>query len=196
MLSPTPEITPTIADFCRSISDAKPIVLPVVAGKGDRPLECFWNVQRRIESEGGAEVLGWAIRAWPRVFAEAEHHAVWQRPDGKLVDVTPTKGEQRRLFLPDAKATYNAAQHFARPNKYQTLTDDPDITAFIEAKKKWLAIKMGDYGDVQQAAALTFQRLDVLLDRYLRPNDLCPCESGRKYKHCCAKNRNSPFWRK
>jgi preprotein translocase subunit SecA len=25
--------------------------------------------------------------------------------------------------------------------------------------------------------------------RKIMPNDPCPCGSGRKYKHCCGKNR-------
>jgi hypothetical protein len=49
---------------------------------------CFYNVPRQVEKSGGGVVYGWAI-GLSHFLVEAEKHAVWQTPEGKLIDITP-----------------------------------------------------------------------------------------------------------
>lgn len=57
---------------------------------------CFYNVDERIKADGGKEVTGWMIvqndsvkTGYNRYAAfSLIAHAVWQRPDGTLIEVT------------------------------------------------------------------------------------------------------------
>ena len=64
------------------------------------------GVQARIDIDGGAIRYGWRLREWPDMLLTAVAHAVWEEPDGTLVDITPasTPGSLS-LFAPDPAAT-------------------------------------------------------------------------------------------
>jgi hypothetical protein len=48
------------------------------------------------------------MREQASAFVEGTFHAVWRRPDGDLIDVTPrTDGLAATLFLPDAQMEWN-----------------------------------------------------------------------------------------
>lgn len=102
-----------VRTFCEQIRPSvEPQYVRIEPGSDDQPLDCFNNVRRRIEQAGGSIVLGWAIWEWPRVFVEAEHHAIWAPPDGTpWQDITPAADPsfRRRLFLADNMATYDFA---------------------------------------------------------------------------------------
>jgi hypothetical protein len=65
-----------------------------------KPQQCFANVDRKVEREGGIRVFGWTphwrlVEAIPGPgYLFLTHHAVWVSSDGLVVDVTP---------YPDAK---------------------------------------------------------------------------------------------
>jgi hypothetical protein len=70
------------------------------------PGRCFENVPRIVAKEGGSVQHGWVMRQ-DSYFAEGAFHAVWRRPDGTLVDVTPRADARPQiLFLPDAKKVW------------------------------------------------------------------------------------------
>ena len=55
--------------------------------------------------------MGWAVWEWPRVFIEAEFHAVWKHPDGLLLDIAPRQFSIPRVLpLPDPKRIYTGRQ--------------------------------------------------------------------------------------
>lgn len=71
------------------------------------PEASFRKVASVVKSEGGSIQYGWLIREQPGVFVEGEFHAVWKRPNGSLVGVTPMQnGELEVLFLPDPKRVW------------------------------------------------------------------------------------------
>ena len=79
---------------------------PVRIDKRDDHLGLYgWaadGVRARIEADGGAIRFGWRFRDWPGVLLTAEYHAVWEQPDGALVDITPAITEDSEsLFAPD-----------------------------------------------------------------------------------------------
>ena len=62
-------------------------------------------------------------------MVEAEFHAVWKSPEGKLVEVTPKPHrEVRILFVPDPRRT---CQGLAIDNVRKPLRDDQMIRHFI-----------------------------------------------------------------
>jgi hypothetical protein len=162
--------------------------------------ECFQNVRRKAEREGGSIQFGWAIWTWPRVFIEAEHHAVYVPPDGQpWQDVTPAEDPEtkRRLFLPDDTATYDFKNEgVRRDNVRMALSDDPLIPAFFAAAEErsriWNSIP--GVGKVQVPPAIAMKLQDAgfavagamypLATKYLQPNDPCFCGSGRRFKRC------------
>lgn len=51
---------------------------------------------------------GWRLRELPSVYVEGEYYAVWRRPVGGLVDVTPREDQLTEIvFLPDSKNVWN-----------------------------------------------------------------------------------------
>ncbi len=101
-------IDQTVTDFCLKINpDYSPRSVQVVPAKDSKNLDCFYNVQNQVKIHGGKIAYGWVIWVWPKVFIEAEHHAVWEN-DGKLVDITSRNdGEKTILFLPDPNRSYD-----------------------------------------------------------------------------------------
>src|SRR5260221_7205353 len=97
-------------------------------------LACIDVVDRVVSENGGRRVLGWALWEWPGVLIEGEFHAVWERPDGRLVDATPNSIKiQRILFLPDPKAEILTYQ---RDNIRRPLARRKEILDYIEIKER------------------------------------------------------------
>jgi hypothetical protein len=101
-----------VARLCAELNlYSTPIVLNVMPSPNDQVSECFHNVQRRVEQEGGKSVLGWQF--WESPFMiQAEFHAVWRKADGSLVDITPKddKGIHQILFVEDKVRKYDGTQ--------------------------------------------------------------------------------------
>lgn len=198
MPTTTPKkIDATIQTFAKSINPGGALVYVNVSPSADaEPHECFNNVRRCVEKNGGREMLGWAIWSWPGVFIEAEHHSVWRKPDGSISDPTPTgQREARVLFLEDGAADYDHATNRRRDNIRAALRQDATIAAYLNASKEFHAyLEAHSIGKTIQAprnelAALSWRNHRILVEirrRYLGPNDLCTCGSGRKVKKCCG----------
>ena len=70
---------------------------------------CHLNVKNYIDAHGGSSVSGWLLQRYP-LFNERggytwSFHSVWQKPDGKLVDVTDDvnyEGRDKSIFVPDS----------------------------------------------------------------------------------------------
>jgi hypothetical protein len=165
-------------------------------------LDCFNNVRRLTESEGGDIQFGWAIWEWPGVFLEAEHHAVYVPPDGgPWVDITPPQAPvpsiASRLFLPDSTASYDFANEGVRRHNHQkALRKDPLIQEFFQACRHHsdLMNSIPGVGEVK-VDARTSRMIERVLEiqgflflqmgmKYTPRNSPCFCGSGRKFKHC------------
>ena len=89
------------------VPGSEPQLVNVIAAEEAFPGECFYNVEKHVQKFGGKSVIGWQLWEWPGVFAEAEFHAVWEDPDGTLLDITPkADGETSTLFFPDPSRKY------------------------------------------------------------------------------------------
>ena len=96
---------------------------------------CFDNVEARIGRAGGATVFGWAIWHLRGAYYEAEHHGVWRKRSGELVDVSPQlNGYGKILFLPDETAVYDPAR--IRSNIIVAESDDPPAVELAAASRR------------------------------------------------------------
>ncbi|MEE4210968.1 MAG: hypothetical protein V2I43_17095 [Parvularcula sp.] len=88
-------------------------------------------MKAKIKRAAGSIAYGWAIWNLRGVYFEAEHHGVWEKRSGELVDLTPQmNGYKKILFLPDPGAPYNP-QTF-RSNRMSADGDNPVALRFVE----------------------------------------------------------------
>ncbi len=191
-------ITEAIKTLCREISpDHAPGFVVVALEADSKPHECFYNVKQKIARDRGHIVYGWAIWEWPRVFLEAEHHAVWSDGD-RLVDVTPhVPASDRILFLPDPQRVYDYVTKKRILNVKRSLGNFPSVERWIEAIDRMQQyMEDNSKGSIvtmnEQVAAVLYQearmaQAQILVDlaRATGRNEPCFCRSGRKFKKCC-----------
>lgn len=189
----------SILSLCRTVSpDHAPNWVPVRPDQDALVNECFNNVSTKVAREDGAIVYGWLIWEWSRVFIEAEHHAVWEK-DNVLLDITPhVNGEPKVLFLPDPKRIYDnvgkkrivnvkrSLGQFASVERWiraadilQRAMEDHSVGDEIRINRNQLAVLVNNLRSAQGAVL-------VDLATNTKVNDTCFCNSGKKYKKCCA----------
>jgi len=90
---------------------------------------CHINVKMFIEKHGGESVSGWILNRVPKLLDRGMYvwsfHSVWQKPDGKLLDVTEDKyyiGRDKSIFLPDSKRKPDLVEGISY-NNFLVLTD-------------------------------------------------------------------------
>ncbi|MGN6108704.1 MAG: hypothetical protein ACTHU0_26595 [Kofleriaceae bacterium] len=110
------------------------------------PRWCIQNVRKKVELDGGRARYGWTfnIRRGPAgPYITLAHHAVWNAPDGKLIDVTPLDPDPRvrpvmeggdTLFLFDENAQPVSTRIGLAPLTSHSfpMTDDPELARYIE----------------------------------------------------------------
>jgi hypothetical protein len=197
----TPEaVSEPVRRLCRQIRPGvEPVFVPIKQEPDAAPLDCFEAVRRKVARDGGRIQFGWAIWEWPRVYIEAEHHAVYEPPAGPpWVDLTPAAvGIWRRLFLPDDTAVYDFENEgVLRDNVRLAVADDPLVEELFDTARDRLRILNALPGvgqikvDRQTAAQLTaLERRKAQLGyelalKYAPQNARCFCGSGQKFKRC------------
>lgn len=164
------------------------------------PQECYANVDHQVATARGRSVVGWAIWEWNEVFVEAEHHAVWEGPDG-LIDITPHGIPiERVLFLPDPTAPYLGTEAPRRPNRRVVISRSAATMRFlaaIDARNLWMErFAAGElvqltHGQANEMKSLEAKAMEAQADLLIAQanakgrNDRCLCGSGRKFKSCC-----------
>ena len=97
---PLATLTKPMKRLLATISDKEPVQL--VPTKEGATHECYFNVWNKVEQFGGKTAYGWLVYNFYGLGAELVPHAVWQRPDGELVDITAEEdGHPTVWFLPD-----------------------------------------------------------------------------------------------
>lgn len=196
MRTPTTITKPLVGLAANLAPGSTPLYLFVQPESGAQTNACFHNVAAKVQQDGGAIVHGWLLWEWPNVLAEAEFHAVWQTPDGNLIDITPRPdGEERVLFVRDESRRYRGV---LVDNVRVALRDDPLIHHFIGISAHIVKIVSRGQG-LPQAGHISvpadkIERLLMLYDltvamlrKGLRAHDDCLCGSGKKYKRCHGK---------
>lgn len=192
----TPEtVTDEIRRAAQSlVPDGEIISVRVSAERALRKSNCFPNVQDVVSREGGACVTGWVIWQWANILIDFEAHAVWKTPSSELIDITRHEGEMNILFLPDPSIRYEG---HSIPSRRFALTPSTLVAEMIELRSI-----MDDYmsrfpADTQVridpaseigSVWLRLQMISEQLKAEVSRNDLCPCQSGLKFKKCCGRN--------
>lgn len=191
------KITDKIMELCgRIVPDAKPEYVSVKVQQWSRARECFPNVERMIQEQGGQQVNGWAIWQWANIFAEAEAHSVWRSPEGKLADITPHDNrEMEILFLPDADMVYSGLR---MGNVRLAITDSPLAAELVDLGNRIDEVMCRYTPGTEVSLSELRRRLLPLKERReaivgmlkqkVGRNDPCPCQSGLKYKKCCGQS--------
>lgn len=187
---------PTLG-FCKSVNrSAGPVYVTVTPEPWAEANDCFMNVRRIVEEHGGEELNGWQVWTWPRVFIEAEHHCVWIRPDGTLLDITPKQNSaQRILFIPDPDKVYDHTNHRRFDNVRRALVRDRDVSAFLENGRRLYELMEASsegtgrtaYVDPVELERLQEHGADLFIrifERHAGKNAPCLCGNGRKFKKC------------
>ena len=127
---------PVVKSFCESVCQGAALRYVQYVPVPEAPLrECFRVVNHCVSAHGGRAVLGWNIVELPGIWLEAEFHAVWQRPDNALLDVSPREFPLARyLFVEDKNLPYNGAQV---ASQFQALTSHPAVHRHIEVAREF-----------------------------------------------------------
>lgn len=140
--------SPEVRSFCQElVPGGIPFLVSVNPPQAAKSDECVENVMSVVEVNEGSIEYGWMLWERPRVLLEAEFHAVWVRPAGGRVDVTPKvlPGITKIVFLPDPNLVYEGRQI---DNRRVPLTDDPLVRHYIEAAEAFFeAINRGTLAD-------------------------------------------------
>ena len=132
-------VTSRLLGFCRTISDRRPVFIPSKPAKDALLGYCFENVETKIARAGGGIAYGWAIWHLRGLYFEAEHHGVWLKRTGSLVDVSPQANSYSKiLFLPVPLAVYDPL--LFRDNLFEIDSDDPLALEFVSLARRRSAI--------------------------------------------------------
>ena len=113
------------------------------------PTQCYENVRRKIEKDHGRDRYGWMFQY--RQIADisgpgyimAVHHAVWNSPEGHLIDVTPFHTDPKHqpllqggevIFLFDEGATLVRTTNTRAPVpiRFYPLSDEQRLVAHVD----------------------------------------------------------------
>ena len=183
----------------RILPGSKPVFVPVETHPHCKLSECFLNVRAAVDMAGGRIVYGWTIWMWPGVLIEAEHHAVWELPDGALFDITPKdRGQQLILFLRDESAAFDYEGFRRRDNVRLALSSSPAVREFVDASAAVVAFfeahSVGreirfEKAELRPLAQRALSAQHAVYDLFLKPTDLCTCGSWRPVRKCCGIER-------
>ncbi len=182
-------VTDKIMELCNGIvPDAKPEYIPVEAQEWSLPSECFPNVQKMVREHGGQQVNGWAIWQWANILVEGEAHAVWENPQGQLIDITThINGENKILFLRDDDMVYKGN---TIASIRMALTSSQLVEELILLMNERDRIMCETPGRKYSISPLLMARIAAIMDMLhedVKGNEFCPCQSGLKYKKCCGR---------
>lgn len=77
---------------------------------------CWFNCLDQQYLHGGEVVYGWSLWSSADIYI-AQHHAVWRKENGVLIDPTPNQGQVgMALFMPDNRAPFDILGLRAPPN--------------------------------------------------------------------------------
>jgi hypothetical protein len=162
---------------------------------------CYMSVEEKVKRDGGKVHYGWGIFQ-SDIICEAIRHAVWESPDGDLVDITPKNFEvESIMFVSDNDFVYDGQ---LVDNVRVNITNNPIVDDFIQIcetleKLYTYGARIGDYElDLPEPVKDLVPQYEQRKGAYLNfinaggnPKSMCPCNRGRQYNNCCGKNLRS-----
>lgn len=148
---------------------------------------CFTNVEKYVEKLGGNLLMGWAITVRKNLYIECEAHAVWEKTDNQITDITPIDYEDgdQTLFthqkdMPVVKT----------PSKYLPITQSELVQEYNNLRNQFEQIRCTIIGETLEIPKHLMDRIICIDNVFLQKvgrNEKCPCGSGIKYKRCCGR---------
>lgn len=134
-------IKPYVETFARQVlggASVSPFYVWCSPAKGAPQNECFSVVDACVAKYGGQRVLGWTIWERPKVYIEAEFHAIWKSPDGQFFDISPRSLPiPRILFIEDKTRKHNCLQV---DNIRKPLIKDKDVQQFLLLRSEYFRL--------------------------------------------------------
>lgn len=190
MKTTTPsKIDKKIIELCNEISiDHEPEYIRCISSEKSRVNECFDNVDSKVNESGGKRILGWTIWKWSNVMVEAEAHAIWETPLGEYIDITPHQGETEILFLRDDKLIFEGCSIGSHRKALTESLLVKELIRLCDIRDNYLCETEGNYVTIPSQLIESIQLLGSQINMTVGRNELCPCDSGLKYKKCCGSN--------
>ncbi|MBW2975493.1 hypothetical protein KY366_07265, partial [Candidatus Woesearchaeota archaeon] len=134
------QTTPTsinndVLEFCKEIDPTtNPVFVEVAPPKETLYNECYGNVEEQVKKKGGKIEYGWIIWENPKIYLEAEFHAVWINNEGEYIDITPKKDKEKSiLFLKDSKRKFTGS---LIDNIRKPLVDNAETRTMLLVEKR------------------------------------------------------------
>ncbi|AMS30073.1 MAG TPA: hypothetical protein DIU09_07915 [Hyphomonadaceae bacterium] len=132
-----------------------------------RPSRCYWNVRDCVAQSGGRIRFGWLVVEIEALTLLAWHHAVWERPDGTWVDITPHSqtgwAEGTTAFLEDPRQDYDLSWPPAQIQQFEPIVNDPRLEAFIKAYQSQFALQRAHLEKQRAIAGVLFDETHMRL---------------------------------
>ncbi len=194
------EISEAILSICRELLTVEaPCYIRVQPTIGAAIDECFLIVADRVARSGGAVVYGWSIREQPKLFVEAEFHAVWRDKDDVLIDIAPKqRPTERILFAIDTVKTFTGRQVDSVRRPLSRTPSIIDLINVLDAEFEFMnrgprASQQGElvfrdhdaseYQDIQRRKTIHYLAM-LKLSPEIWPYGPCACGSGKKVRWC------------
>jgi hypothetical protein len=177
--------------------DATPVFVSVKPEKRAIENDCFQNVNRMVNENGGNTIFGWALYE-SNILVEAMYHAIYKTINDELVDITPNiYSFSRILFVEDKNSPYTGA---TRDNFRVNPSGNPLVDDFIHIYEAEYKIK--NYRERAYTTEIKLLRSEFDILRYIesikvplelfilrgRSSDsICFCGSNKKYYECHMK---------
>jgi hypothetical protein len=181
-------------------AEIEPELLTIHPESYSKEANCFVNVNKKIELDGGSVCYGWAVLQ-SSIICEAERHSVWVSPDDELVDITPRPhGITEILFIPDENFVYmGQLEDNVRINITTNSVVDDFILICEYLEKVEATGERKNEDEIQlpssQAAHLRNVLLRLKQNTYYfiikmkgNINTKCWCNSNKSYKNCHKMN--------
>lgn len=143
-----------VLEFCSGVVPGQPPISVPYEPLANKPLmECFAIVPEHMISHGGKQLTGWAIWESKHII-EAEYHAVWQDPEGRIIDLTPRPFDVGHItFLEDPSRKYTGRQV---DNIRKALVNDFYVTQLLRLmKRRFEILNEGDLAYQHGAISLS-----------------------------------------
>jgi hypothetical protein len=177
--------------------DAESVFVHVKPKKWASENDCFPNVSKMVNENGGDMILGWALYE-SDILVEAMYHAVYRTQNNELIDITPNICSFPRILLvKDKNSPYTGA---TRDNFRVNPSGNPLADDFIhiyEAEHKIKNYKERAYTTKIKLTKFEFAMiqyiesikvpLELFILRKSTPNSICFCGSNKKYYECHMK---------
>jgi hypothetical protein len=174
--------------------DATPFFVYVKPEKWALVNDCFPNVSRMVNENGGNMILGWALYE-SDILVEAMYHAIYKTLNNEFIDITPNiYAFPRILFVEDKNSLYTGA---TRDNFRVNPNANPLVDDFIhiyEAEHKIknykeraytteIKLSKSEFTIIQYLESIK-EPLELFILRGSTSDSICFCGSNKKYYEC------------